>query len=103
MTISQFQDLIRRTYHARDAGRGTPSTFMWLVEELGELARALQTQDAEALEEEFADVLAWVTTLASLADVDLERVAESRYGSGCPKCGAVPCRCARGHLPQDQL
>jgi NTP pyrophosphatase (non-canonical NTP hydrolase) len=99
VTIAEFQETIRRTYHDRDAGRGTAATFMWLVEEVGELARALHYSDPAALREEFADVLAWLTTLASIADVDLEAAAAERYGGGCPKCGEMPCTCPRGALP----
>lgn len=98
MTIRQFQEIIRDTYHDRDAGRGMPLTFLWLVEEVGELARALQNGAPESLAEEFADVFAWLTTLASIAGVDLEAAAERRYGEGCPKCRAVPCCCKRGAL-----
>lgn len=96
MTISEFQDVIRATYYERDAGRGMAQTFMWFVEEVGELARALQNADMAAMEIEFADVLAWLATLASIAGVDLEAVAKARYGQGCPKCGRKPCVCERG-------
>lgn len=98
MTISEFQEIIRRTYHERDAGRGMARTFMWFVEEVGELARALQESDQKRCAEEFADVFAWLATLASIAGVDLEAVAAARYGSGCPKCKNIPCDCDRGAL-----
>ncbi|MCD6361947.1 MAG: nucleotide pyrophosphohydrolase [Armatimonadetes bacterium] len=95
MTIEQFQREIDRTYGARDAARGLEATFMWLVEEVGELARALREDDPAAREAEFADVLAWLTTTATLAGVDLQQAAE-RYADGCPKCGQAPCVCPRG-------
>jgi NTP pyrophosphatase (non-canonical NTP hydrolase) len=81
LTIGDFQSLIRDRYYATDSARGVPGTFMWFVEEVGELATALQengpdrkpTPDQRAnLSEEFADVLAWLTTLANIASVDLE-------------------------------
>ena len=72
MTIREFQDFIRTHYHARDSQRGTPGTFMWFVEEVGELASALAGDDDGNKEEEFADVLAWLCTLANINDVDLE-------------------------------
>lgn len=93
MRISQFQRLLRATYLERDAARGREATFRWLVEEVGELARALRGRDRSQLEGEFADVLAWLASLASLVEVDLEDAAAARYGGGCPKCGASPCRC----------
>jgi len=76
LTIAQFQELIRERYYATDSARGAPKTFLWFVEEVGELATALAGQDAENLEEEFADVLAWLCTLANITDVDLTRAVE---------------------------
>ncbi|NUQ66853.1 MAG: nucleotide pyrophosphohydrolase [Phycisphaerales bacterium] len=87
LTFAAFQDLIRQRYFATDSARGTPATFLWLVEELGELATALQenapgkspTPEQRAnLGEEFADVFAWLTTLANVNGVDLEE-ALSKY------------------------
>lgn len=82
ITIRQFQQLIRDRYHATDIARGVPGTFMWLIEEVGELATALQDcapernpsrEDRDNLQEEFADVLAWLTTLANIAGIDLSQ------------------------------
>jgi NTP pyrophosphatase (non-canonical NTP hydrolase) len=94
MTLSEFQQAIRKTYFARDSRRGAEATFAWLVEEVGELSRALRAGDPARTAEEFGDVLAWVATLASIVDVDLERAAR-RYEHGCPKCGDQPCTCAQ--------
>ena len=71
MTIKQFQDFIRSKYYARDNERGTAGTFLWFIEEVGELATALAGDDRENKEEEFADVLAWLCTLANINDIDL--------------------------------
>src|SRR3972149_1391169 len=73
-------------------GGGVDGTFRWLVEEIGELARALRDRDPRRLEEEISDVLAWTVTVASLCGVDVDRAA-GRYAAGCPKCGATPCAC----------
>ena len=76
MTIREFQDFIREHYYARDSERGTPGTFMWFVEEVGELATALAGDDRANKAEEFADVLAWLCTLANINDVDLAKAIE---------------------------
>jgi len=76
MTIQEFQDFIRRKYYARDSQRGTGGTFLWFMEEVGELASALAGDDHYNKEEEFADVLAWLCTLANINDVDLSRAIE---------------------------
>ena len=65
---------------------------MWFTEEVGELARALKNGERDNLEEEFSDVLAWLSSLASLTGIELEEVAK-RYGQGCPKCQLIPCGC----------
>jgi NTP pyrophosphatase (non-canonical NTP hydrolase) len=72
MKISEFQQFISEKYEKRDRDRGTGTTFMWFIEEIGELATALANDDAKNKEEEFADVLAWMCTLANINDIDLE-------------------------------
>ena len=81
MTIAEFQRFIRDRYYARDSERGTPGTFLWFMEEVGELASALAGDDDHNKAEEFADVLAWLCTLANINDVDLES-AITKYTSG---------------------
>jgi len=76
MTIRQFQDFIRKKYYQRDRQRGTPATFLWFVEEVGELASALAGDDDHDKAEEFADVFAWLCTLANINDVDLATAIE---------------------------
>ena len=92
MQIREFQRLIEAAYGAKDASRGVSGTFVWFVEEVGELARALKGNDRKNLSEEFADVFAWLATLASLSGIELEE-AIGKYRTGCPKCGRSPCAC----------
>lgn len=95
MDIAAFQQQMRATYGARDRARGTERTFAWLVEECGELSRAVFRGSHDDRIVEFSDVLAWLTSLADLAGVDLDEAAR-RYADGCPRCGATPCHCTRG-------
>ena len=76
MRISEFQQLISQKYEKRDRERGIPATFMWFIEEVGELATTLASNDEKNKEEEFADVLAWLCTLANISNVDLEKACE---------------------------
>ena len=89
-----FQALIERIYYERDADRGVAGTTLWFVEEVGELVRAIRRKERDNLEEEFGDVLAWLSTLASLHGIDLEAVGRHKYRDGCPRCNATPCDCA---------
>ncbi|MCX5652194.1 MAG: nucleotide pyrophosphohydrolase [Planctomycetota bacterium] len=84
MQIAEFQKLIRDRYYATDSARGAPATYLWFVEEVGELAHAIANRergkpDQENLEEEFADVIAWLATLANICGVDLEKAIHAKY------------------------
>jgi NTP pyrophosphatase (non-canonical NTP hydrolase) len=93
MTIAEFQELIRRTYHARDKKRGLDKDYLWFTEEVGELAEAVRKRDKAGIFAEAADVLAWLCTICSISGIDLEKAALAKYGQGCPRCQAIPCRC----------
>jgi NTP pyrophosphatase (non-canonical NTP hydrolase) len=93
MTIDDLQALIDKMYSDKDRQRGTPATFLWLCEEVGELAAALREGSPEQKAAEFADVVAWLVTLANINDVNLTRALESKYGTGCPGCGRLVCTC----------
>jgi len=80
MLISEFQDLISRRFEKRDRERGTPRTFLWFIEEVGELATALAGDDQDNKVEEFADVFAWLCTLANINGVDLEKACAKYTG-----------------------
>jgi NTP pyrophosphatase (non-canonical NTP hydrolase) len=99
LTLAELQRLIRELYGSKDASRGVEGTFMWFMEEVGELSAGLRGGDADNLALEFADVLAWLATLANLAGVDLEAAVRRKYGRGCPGCGRQPCACARAEKP----
>jgi NTP pyrophosphatase (non-canonical NTP hydrolase) len=100
VNLRDFQSLIHKMYYQKDLQRGIPGTFMWLMEEIGELASALQSgNDRENLEEEFADVLAWLTTIANVAQIDLAQAIHKKYGVGCPGCGLLVCTCAIEEKP----
>jgi len=107
MTLREFQTQLREMYHDKDAARGVEGTFMWLTEEIGELATALRTHASGAaspatkqeLALEFADVLAWLATIANVVDVDLEAAVAAKYGTGCPGCGQRTCTCPDAEKP----
>lgn len=102
MQISEFQDLMKVLYFERDKDRGFSKIFLWIVEEVGELAEALRKYqesniDRAALkkniEMELADVIAWLTSLANVLKIDLESALFEKYPNVCPKCRENPCNC----------
>jgi NTP pyrophosphatase (non-canonical NTP hydrolase) len=93
MQLSELQGLMAATYGTRDAARGVPASVAWLAEEVGELAQALRKGTAAQQRHEFADVLAWLASIANQVGVDLDAAVEAAYGEGCPKCHAIPCSC----------
>src|SRR5215208_140732 len=60
VTLSRLQQVIRDLYGAKDSRRGVEGTFMWFMEEVGELSAALRGGTGEERAAEFADVLAWL-------------------------------------------
>ncbi len=99
ISLAGFQELIRTMYLEKDVARGIDGTFMWLIEEVGELAAALRDGSHEEKLGEFADVLAWLTTIANVAGVDLNEAVQRKYGTGCPGCGQYVCRCSDEEKP----
>ncbi len=79
LTLRAFQKYIFDRYEKVDRKRGTPKTFLWFMEEIGELATALAGNDRENLREEFADVLAWLCTMANINDIDLTEAVRRKY------------------------
>lgn len=99
MTLQELQQLIDTMYSRKDEARGIDGTFMWLMEEIGELAAALREEPKENQAKEFADVLAWLATLANVAEIDLAEAVRQKYGQGCPGCGAMICSCSDEEKP----
>ncbi|MDE2507149.1 MAG: nucleotide pyrophosphohydrolase [Planctomycetota bacterium] len=99
LTLTAVQRHIRALYGAKDAARGDVATFVWLVEEVGELATALRSGTREELAFEMADVLAWLATLANLRGIELEDAFVRKYGRACPDCGLNPCACDPADKP----
>ena len=99
LSLGDVQQHIRKMYFEKDAARGVEGTFMWLMEEVGELSSALRGDDRENLAEEFADVVAWLATIANIVDIDLNAAMVAKYGGGCPGCGRLACECPDSEKP----
>ena len=93
MQINEFQNMMKQLYFHRDSERGTDGTLDWLMDEVEELKEALKEDGTKAIENEFADVLAWLASLANIVNINLEKAALSKYANKCPKCGLSPCDC----------
>jgi NTP pyrophosphatase (non-canonical NTP hydrolase) len=92
LDLVDLQDVIERTFGLRDRNRGVPASVAWLAEEVGELAQAVRKGTHEQRVHEFADVIAWLASLANQVGVDLTEAVE-RYAAGCPRCHTIPCAC----------
>ena len=93
MTLRQCQELIDVMYSDKDRARGSAATFLWLSEEVGELAGAIREGTPDEKAKEFADVFAWLLTLANVEGVDVARAFLDKFGGGCPGCGRMVCTC----------
>lgn len=84
---------MKRIYFHRDSKRGMKKTYNWLMDEVEELGSAIKERETKAIENELADVLAWLTSLANILKLDLETSATTKYNNKCPKCQKTPCQC----------
>jgi NTP pyrophosphatase (non-canonical NTP hydrolase) len=79
MDLREAQKLIKEKYYERDSTRGLYATFTWFIEEIGELADAIIKMNRDSLEEELADVFAWLLSIANLLNIDLEEAFKKKY------------------------
>ncbi|MGQ9515205.1 MAG: MazG nucleotide pyrophosphohydrolase domain-containing protein [Thermoproteota archaeon] len=93
MKISDFQSLMKSIYYKKDSMRGIQASLRRLREEIDELENATIEGSQRAIEEEMADVFAWVASISNILGIDLQKAAFEKYGKGCPRCRASPCRC----------
>lgn len=99
ISLNDLQQLIREMYFEKDQARGLEGTFLWFAEEVGELATSLRNGSHEERLGEFADVLAWLATMANVAGIDLSEAIAKKYGSGCPGCRKFVCTCPNSEKP----
>ena len=97
MKVSDFQDLMRKLYFHQDSERGIKGTYIWLVEEIGELASLIKERDIDKYKagEEIADIIAWTCSVANLLDINIEKALYNKYPDKCRKCNSVPCKCMK--------
>ncbi len=93
-TIRGFQKLMKRMYIHRDVKRGPERTMLWFVSEVGEFVEAFVKKNRSSMEDEAADVLAWLCSICNLLEVDLEQTVKRKYRK-CPLCKSLPCKCTR--------
>lgn len=79
VSVKDAQRMIREEFYEKDSTRGLYATFTWFVEEVGELAEAIVKMDRRGIEEEVADVFAWLLSIANLLGVDLEEAFLKKY------------------------
>src|SRR5262249_37551327 len=90
--VAALQAQISATFGARDRARGLDGTFRRLVEELGEVAKAIRGGEPAAGACELSGLLSGTISGGALEGVELDG-ALARYAKGCPRCGESPCRC----------
>ena len=93
MQINKFQKMMLQLYFKRDSERGTKGTLKWLRDEVDELTEAIENGDIDSAKKEFADVFAWLASLANIVKIDLEKATLGKYNNRCPKCQQSPCDC----------
>ncbi len=84
MDLKELREIIREKYYEKDKRSGELFLLAVLFEEVGELAEAVRKRDLKSIEEELADVLFMVLSLANLFDVDVESKLLEKFVRGDP-------------------
>ncbi len=103
-TISQWIKHFNDLYGANNRARGIDHALLRLIEEMHEAegahlfdcTRNLRMSLSERrlnVAREFADVLAWIFSIAGMLELDLEKAIIQRYGGVCERCRKRPCDC----------
>ena len=106
MQIAEFQLLMKELYFKNDSKRGIHSSFLWFIEEVGELSESIRKYMAISepdkkevykieVGKEMADIIAWLASLANLLDINLEDETKQKYPNICLKCNNNPCLCEK--------
>jgi len=77
--ISQFQRAIAEKLVGKDKQMGAQFLMNVLVEEVGELSRALRKGTTDEVAEEVCDIIFAVTSIANLRGVDVEPFLKRKY------------------------
>jgi len=85
MDLGEIRRRIKEKYYEIDSKSGELFLLAVLFEEVGELAEAVRKREIMAIEEELADVLFMVLSLANLFDVDVEGKLVEKYLKGDPR------------------
>ena len=82
MEIYEAQKIIEEIYGNRDRERGLFKDMVWFGEEVGELFKAVR--ENRGIEEEVADVFAWLLSIANILNIDVEKAFRKKYLSEDP-------------------
>jgi NTP pyrophosphatase (non-canonical NTP hydrolase) len=79
-----MREMVRDKYSRIDSKSSPLFLLAVLVEEVGELAEAVRKREKKSIEEELADVLFMVVSLANYFEVNPENVVVDKYIKGDP-------------------
>ncbi|AIY90070.1 MazG nucleotide pyrophosphohydrolase domain-containing protein [Geoglobus acetivorans] len=79
MDFREILEKIRKRYYETDLKSSELFLLAVFFEEAGELAEAVRKKDAESIEEELADCLFMILSLANYFNADVERRLIEKY------------------------
>lgn len=98
--FSELQQRVKDVYEEHDKECGyDPSTI--LAKLLGNATTLKQVtrktpDDFSSIDRSLTNIFIWTATFADEANMDLGKILENKFGSGCPHCKQMPCLLAKG-------
>uniref|UniRef100_A0A7J2TJS0 Nucleotide pyrophosphohydrolase n=1 Tax=Archaeoglobus fulgidus TaxID=2234 RepID=A0A7J2TJS0_ARCFL len=84
MELSKLREILKEKYYPLDSKSSPLFLLSVLFEEVGELAESVRKRDLKGIEEELADVLFMILSLANYFGVELEKKLIEKYVKGDP-------------------
>lgn len=107
-TVKEWCGHLDAVYGKKNRERGINYAHSRLSEEVGEVVSAqlievydqrhTLTEVRQTVSREFADVFAWIFSIAGILEIDLDSVLEDRYPKVHHRCGQRPCNCGPYYL-----
>lgn len=95
VTLGEWENMFNTIYGNVNTIVMTPAVGFHLLEEVGEVAKALASPSHAGLDEGIADVFAWTIALSMKIDrfTSLETAVYEVYPHCCKRCNDNPCSC----------
>jgi NTP pyrophosphatase (non-canonical NTP hydrolase) len=98
--FKELQERVDHIYKDHDikCDYGPDTMLAKLIGNVTTLTHALRKtpNELEVINRSLTNVFIWTTTIANIADIDIQEIMKEKFGEGCPHCKQMPCLLTEG-------